>query len=55
MSGKMMDNKKLVGTFQDKNKFGARFWLHLTDESSNALAWAADFLNQRYRPDGTDS
>jgi len=46
--------QKLVGTFQDKNKFGARFWLHLTDESSNALTWAADFLNQRYRPDSTD-
>lgn len=44
-------HQKLVGTFQDKNKFGARFWLHLTDESSTALAWAADFLNQRYRPD----
>lgn len=46
--------QKLVGTFQDKNKFGARFWLHLTDESSNALAWTTDFLNQRYRPDNAD-
>lgn len=46
--------QKLVGTFQDKNKFGARFWLHLTDESSNTLAWTADFLNQRYRPDNAD-
>jgi putative CRISPR-associated protein (TIGR02619 family) len=46
--------RKLVGTFQDKNKFRARFWLHLTDESSNALTWAADFLNQRYRPDNND-
>lgn len=46
--------QKLVGTFQDKDKFGARFWLHLTDESSNALAWTADFLNQRYRPDSSD-
>lgn len=43
--------QKLAGTFQDKNKFGARYWLHLTDESSNALTWAADFLNQRYRPE----
>lgn len=25
--------------------------IHLTDESSTALAWAADFLNQKYRPD----
>ncbi|HHW78296.1 MAG TPA: putative CRISPR-associated protein [Xanthomonadaceae bacterium] len=44
----------LVGTFRD-NRFGARFWLHLTDESSSALAWAADFLNQQYRPDHFDS
>ena len=48
------EQQNLVGTFQDKNKFGARFLLHLTDESLNALAWAADFLNQRYRPDNTD-
>ncbi|MBI4853199.1 MAG: putative CRISPR-associated protein [Acidobacteria bacterium] len=41
--------KKLVGTFEDKNNFGARFWLHITDESSLALAWAADTLNQKYR------
>ncbi|MBK8510481.1 MAG: putative CRISPR-associated protein [Candidatus Competibacter sp.] len=46
--------QKLVGTFQDKNKFGARFCLHVTDESANALTWAADFLNQRYRTDQAD-
>ena len=40
---------KLVGTYQDKDNFGARFWLHLTDESMKALAWAADYLNQKYR------
>lgn len=44
------DNQyKLVGTYQDKNGFGARFWLHLTDESLTALTWAADKLNQMYR------
>lgn len=41
---------RLIGNFQDKKNFGARFWLHLTDESSIALAWAADKLNQKYRP-----
>jgi len=41
--------KRLIGTFQDENNFGARFWLHLTDESPIALAWAADQLNQKYR------
>ena len=40
---------RLIGTFQDRNNFGARFWLHITDESHNALTWAADFLNQKYR------
>lgn len=43
------DEKRLIGTFQDKDKFGARFWLHLTDESLAALTWAADQLNQKYR------
>lgn len=43
------DQRRLIGTFQDKNNFGARFWLHLTDESLAALTWAADQLNQRYR------
>ncbi len=41
--------KRLIGTFQDKNNFGARFWIHVTDESPVALAWAADTLNQKYR------
>ncbi|NEO99582.1 MAG: putative CRISPR-associated protein [Symploca sp. SIO2E9] len=41
---------KLIGTYQDKNKFGAKFRLHLTDESAKALAWAADYLNQKYKP-----
>ena len=40
---------KLIGTFQDKNNFGARFRLHVTDESLKALTWAADILNQKYR------
>ncbi len=41
---------RLIGTFQDKDRFGARFWLHTTDESLAALTWAADVLNQKYRP-----
>ncbi len=42
-------NNTLVGTFQDKNNFGARFQVVLADESSESLNWAADQLNQRYR------
>ncbi len=38
----------LVGTFRD-NKKGARFWIHLPDESQATLAMAADRLNQKYR------
>jgi hypothetical protein len=40
---------KLIGTFQDKNGFGARFQIRLTDESLMTLTWAADQLNQSYR------
>jgi len=40
---------KLVGTYLDRNNFGARFELLLTDSTVNALIWAADFLNQKYR------
>ncbi len=40
---------KLIGTFQDKNGFGARFQIRLTNESSTTLTWAADQLNQSYR------
>lgn len=43
------EDMRLIGTFQDKNNFGARFRLHITDQSPAALAWAADFLNQKYR------
>jgi len=38
----------LVGTFRDKEQ-GARFWIHLPDESQAKLAMAADRLNQKYR------
>jgi hypothetical protein len=38
----------LVGTFRDKRQ-GARFWIHLPDESPAKLAMAADRLNQKYR------
>ena len=43
------DGYKLIGTYQDKDNFGARYRLHLTDESLRALTWAADQLNQKYR------
>ncbi|MDW8301767.1 MAG: putative CRISPR-associated protein [Bacteroidia bacterium] len=39
----------IVGTYQDKNNFGARFQVVLADESSESLNWAADQLNQKYR------
>ncbi|HAI75194.1 MAG TPA: CRISPR-associated protein [Microscillaceae bacterium] len=44
------ENKNiLIGTYQDKNNFGARFQVILADESSESLNWAADQLNQKYR------
>ncbi len=47
---KTYDKKNiLVGTFQDKNNFGARFQVVLTDESNESLNWVADQLNQKYR------
>lgn len=44
------ENHRLIGTYEDKNNFGARFWIHVTDETTQALRWAADQLNQKYRP-----
>lgn len=41
------ENFQLIGTF--RTNFGARFRIHITDQSLGALTWAADFLNQRYR------
>ena len=43
------DESRLIGTFQDRNNFGARFRLHVTDQSLDTLTWAADFLNRKYR------
>jgi len=44
------ENKNiLIGTYQDKNNFGARFQVILADESNESLNWAADQLNQKYR------
>ncbi len=43
------EGHKLTGTYQDRTNFGARFRLHLTDESLKALTWAADILNRKYR------
>ena len=39
---------RLVGEYIDRNRFGARFHLLLTDESLGALAWAADRLNRGF-------
>ncbi len=41
---------RLIGTYEDKDNFGARYWVHLTDETNQALRWAAGQLNQKYRP-----
>lgn len=40
---------KLIGTYQDKDNFGARFELLSTAQSQDELAWAADQLNQKYK------
>jgi len=42
------EDRALVGTYRDKNLFGARFRLHLTDSSPDALTWAAEYLNREY-------
>lgn len=39
----------LLGTYLDRNNFGARFHVVLADESNESLNWAADQLNQKYR------
>lgn len=39
---------KLIGTFQDKNNFGARFEILTDADGQDQLTWAADELNQRY-------
>lgn len=46
---KEIDGKqKLIGTYLDKNGFGARFELIITDPSLEGLVWAADYLNREY-------
>ena len=40
---------RLVGTFQDRNNFGARFDIILSENSNQSLNWAADYLNNKYR------
>lgn len=42
------DENILIGTFQDKNNFGARYQLVLTDHSKESLNWAAEYLNRSY-------
>lgn len=45
------DNKNiLIGMYEDKNSFKARFQITLSDESNESLNWAADMLNQKYKP-----
>jgi len=39
---------KLIGTYQDKDKFGARFELLITAQTLEELAWAAYQLNELY-------
>ncbi|MBE2183848.1 MAG: putative CRISPR-associated protein [Anaerolineae bacterium] len=39
---------KLIGTFQDKDKFGARFEILTAADGQDQLTWAADQLNQKY-------
>jgi putative CRISPR-associated protein (TIGR02619 family) len=46
---KKEDEYHLIGTYKEKD-FGARFRIRLTDESLNALTWAADQLNRKYKP-----
>lgn len=41
------NEKKLIGTYIDKNNFGGRFNIILSDTSDNSLIWAADILNQK--------
>lgn len=43
------DPPRLIGTFEDKNNFGGRFLLDITDGSFRALTWAAHKLNEKYR------
>jgi len=42
------ENYQLVGTYQDKDKFGARYGIITTDHSRESLNWAAEFLNRKY-------
>lgn len=39
---------KLIGTYVDKDRFGARFEVLTNASSDEAFAWAADQLNQTY-------
>ncbi len=45
-----IDHKRIiVGTYQDKDNFGARFQVILSNESFESLNWAVDQLNMKYR------
>ncbi|MCS7071201.1 MAG: putative CRISPR-associated protein [Anaerolinea sp.] len=43
---------KLVGTYQDNDKFGARFEILTNADGPDQLSWAADVLNQKYGKSG---
>jgi len=42
------DEKKLIGTYIDKDKFKARFRIFISKESMENLNWAAYYLNEKY-------
>jgi putative CRISPR-associated protein (TIGR02619 family) len=46
-----VSGNKLVGTYQDRNNFGARFEILTNASTPDQLAWAADQLNQFYGKD----
>lgn len=39
----------LLGTYVDKDNFGARFQIILSDSSNESLNWAAEYLNRKYK------
>lgn len=43
------DKHILIGTYEDRNNFKARFRVILPDERIENLNWAADILNKKYR------
>ncbi|MBO9309041.1 MAG: putative CRISPR-associated protein [Chloroflexi bacterium] len=46
-----VSGNRLIGTYQDRNNFGARFEILTNASTPDQLAWAADQLNQFYGKD----